>query len=76
MKVIGSRKMVAFAIIVGGLAALGGSMALAGVLNQQVVFPPNNAANSGPANLRIVHTVADDFDSGWHTHPGPDERFV
>lgn len=47
MKVIGSRKMVAVAIVVGGLAALGGSMALAGVLNQQVVFPPNNAANSG-----------------------------
>jgi hypothetical protein len=64
-------KWIALAIVAGGLLAMGGSMALAGVLSQQVLFPPNNAANSGPANIRIVHTTADDFDSGWHTHPGP-----
>jgi quercetin dioxygenase-like cupin family protein len=44
-------------------------MAFAGVISQQVLFPPSG--NSSPANIRIVHTIADDFDSGWHTHPGP-----
>jgi hypothetical protein len=65
------KRLAVLAILVTGLVALGASMALAGVVSQQVIFPPNNAANSGPANVRIVHTVADDFDSGWHTHPGP-----
>ena len=57
-------KWIALAIVAGGLLAMGGSMALAGVLSQQVLFPPNNAANSGPANIRIVHTTADDFIPG------------
>jgi hypothetical protein len=65
------KKLAVLAILVTGLVALGASMAFAGVVSQQVLFPPNNAANSGPANVRIVHTIADDFDSGWHTHPGP-----
>jgi hypothetical protein len=71
MQLLRSKKAIVFAIAAFGLVALGGSMAFAGVISQQVLFPPNNAANSGSANIRIVHTVADDFDSGWHTHPGP-----
>ena len=66
-----NKRLAVLVILVTGLVALGASMALAGVVSQQVLFPPNNAANSGPANVRIVHTIADDFDSGWHTHPGP-----
>jgi quercetin dioxygenase-like cupin family protein len=71
MKALRSHKALALAIATAGLIVLGGSVALAGVISQQVVFPPNNAANSGAANIRIVHTVANEFDSGWHTHPGP-----
>jgi hypothetical protein len=63
------NRLAVLAVLVTGLAALGASMALAGVVSQQVLFPPSG--NSSPANIRIVHTVADDFDSGWHTHPGP-----
>jgi hypothetical protein len=64
-----NKRLAVLVILVTGLVALGASMALAGVVSQQVLFPPSG--NSSPANIRIVHTVADDFDSGWHTHPGP-----
>ena len=71
MKVFGSKRAVALALTLLGLGIVGTGIALAAVTSQQVLFPPNNAANSGAANIRIVHTVANDFDSGWHTHPGP-----
>ena len=66
-----SKQLIVLAVAVLGLVAMLASMAVAGVISQEVLFPPANAANSGPANIRVVHTVADDFDSGWHTHPGP-----
>jgi quercetin dioxygenase-like cupin family protein len=71
MKLPRSKKTLALVITTAALVVLGASVAVAGVITQQVLFPPNNAANSGPANIRIVHTVANDFDSGWHSHPGP-----
>ena len=71
MNVFGSKRAVALALTLLGLGIVGTGIALAAVTSQQVLFPPNNAANSGAANIRIVHTVANDFDSGWHTHPGP-----
>ena len=40
------------------------SVALAGVWSQHVPIDGNNV------RLRVVHTIAGDFDSGWHTHPG------
>jgi len=42
------------------LAAVG----LAAVLSQTVLADGTNI------RLRVVRTVANDFDSGWHTHPG------
>jgi hypothetical protein len=40
------------------------SLALAGIWTQDVPIDGNNT------RLRVVHTIAGDFDSGWHTHPG------
>ena len=47
-------------VIVGATAAI----AIPAVISQQVI----NDANS--THFRVVKTVADGFDSGWHVHPG------
>jgi len=47
-------------IVAAALAAVG----VAAVLSQTVLTDGTNT------RLRVVRTVANDFDSGWHTHPG------
>jgi hypothetical protein len=52
--------LAATAIAAGAFAAV----ALPALISQQVI----NDAN-GP-HFRVVRTIADGFDSGWHVHPG------
>lgn len=53
--------------IVGGLLAVavfaGGAVAT--VISQELLV------DRASAQIRVVRTEADGFDSGWHTHPGP-----
>jgi quercetin dioxygenase-like cupin family protein len=42
-----------------------GAAVNAAVTSQQV---PTDTTN---VHLKVVHTTADGFDSGWHVHPGP-----
>ena len=51
-------------VFVLGLASAFAALAVAGIWTQNVVNDTNNV------RLRIVHTYAGNFDSGWHTHPG------
>ena len=63
MSVLRSKKivvLVAAAVVAAALAAVG----ISAVLSQTVVADVTNI------HLRIVRTHANDFDSGWHTHPG------
>jgi hypothetical protein len=58
-----SKRMVA---VVGALVLAGvlAAVALPAVVSQQVINDTNNV------HFRVVRTVADGFDSGWHVHPG------
>jgi len=47
------------------LAAALGAVAIAAVTSQTVLADGTNL------HIRVVKTVANDFDSGWHVHPGP-----
>lgn len=63
MSVLHSKRVVAVVAaiaVAGGLVAVG----IAGVLSQTVVVDGTNI------HFRVVRTVANDFDSGWHMHPG------
>ncbi|HET7128567.1 MAG TPA: AraC family ligand binding domain-containing protein [Gaiellaceae bacterium] len=62
MHVLRSRRLILFAILAVSLVAAG--TALSGVLSQQVI------ADTGNVHIRIVRTNANDFDTGWHVHPG------
>jgi hypothetical protein len=48
-------------VAVGALAAAG----ISAVVKQDVLADGENI------HFRVLHTVADGFDSGWHIHPGP-----
>lgn len=59
------RSKTGLALVVAlGLASAFAAFAVAGIWTQNVVTDTNNV------RLRIVHTYAGNFDSGWHTHPG------
>ena len=61
-----TRKAVAVAIGAALPIGLGvGAAVNAAVISQQT---PTDTTN---LHLKVVHTVADGFDSGWHSHPGP-----
>ena|SRR5438105_5330808 len=63
MRVLRSTKVLAVVgavLVAGALAAVG----LSGVLSQTVVVDGTNI------HFRVVHTIANGFDSGWHIHPG------
>ena len=49
------------ALTTAGMAA---AIAFAAVTSQQVITDTTNV------HLRVVKTIADGFDSGWHIHPG------
>lgn len=62
-RVLRSRKN---AIVLGAVlaAAVLAAAGIAGVVSQTVVADGTNI------HFRVVRTVANDFDSGWHVHPG------
>jgi hypothetical protein len=63
MRILRSKKVLALlgaALVAGALAAVG----LSAVLSQTVLADGTNI------HFRVVKTVANGFDSGWHTHPG------
>src|SRR5438094_971114 len=63
MDILLSKRVFAlFAVIVvcGATAAV----AIPALTSQQVIY------DGSSVNLRIVRSVADGFDSGWHIHPG------
>ena len=64
MRVLRSKKMMALVGTLLAAAALA-AVGLASVWTQTVRTDSNNV------RLRVVSFVASDFDSGWHTHPGP-----
>src|SRR5262245_30535705 len=60
---LGRRSIALVAGVV--LAAALGAVAIAAVTSQTVLADGTNL------HIRVVKTVANDFDSGWHVHPGP-----
>lgn len=64
MRVLRSKKVLA---LVGALlvCAVLSATALSSVWSQWV------AADGGTVHFRVVRTSANDYDSGWHIHPGP-----
>lgn len=62
MRVLRSRRLIVISILAVSLAAV--ASGLSAVVTQQVL------ADTGNVHLRIVRTNANDFDSGWHVHPG------
>ena len=65
MRILRSKKgIVTLACTAIGAAALAGT-ALSGLISQTIV------RDSTSVHLRVVRSVADAYDSGWHTHPGP-----
>jgi NaMN:DMB phosphoribosyltransferase len=63
MRVLRSKKYV---VLLAGLitAASVAAIAIAAVTSQQVITDTTNM------HLRVVRSVADGFDTGWHVHPG------
>ena len=63
MRVLRSKK---FLIVLAGFVTAGSAVgfAVAAVTSQQVITDTTNV------HLRVVRSVADGFDSGWHVHPG------
>jgi hypothetical protein len=54
--------------------ALVGALITAGVIaavSVGAVWSQGVLADGTSLHFRVVHTIANDFDSGWHTHPGP-----
>ena len=64
MRILRSKKVLA---VVGAVlaAAVVTAVGFASIWTQTVQTDSNNV------RMRIVSFVASDFDSGWHTHPGP-----
>ena len=62
MRALRSRRLIVIAAL--AVSLVGAGSALSAVLMQQVL------ADTGNVHLRIVRTSANDFDSGWHVHPG------
>jgi hypothetical protein len=64
MRVLRSKKTVVLAGAVVAAAALA-AVGLSAATSQTVMADGTNL------HIRIVKTAANDFDSGWHMHPGP-----
>ena len=64
MRVLRSKKLMILAGAVVAAAALA-AVGLASAWTTTVQTDSNNV------RLRVVSTIASDYDSGWHMHPGP-----
>ena len=62
MRALRSRRLIM--IMVMAVSLVGAGSALSAVILQGVL------ADTGNVHIRIVRTNANDFDSGWHVHPG------
>ena len=62
MRALRSRRFIVIAALV--ICLVGAGSAVSAVITQQVL------ADTGNVHLRIVRTNANDFDTGWHVHPG------
>ena len=64
MRILRSKKVIA---LVGALlaAAVVTAVGLASIWTQTVQTDTNNV------RMRVISFIASDYDSGWHTHPGP-----
>src|SRR5438132_12057611 len=63
MRILRSKKfLVLLGIVVA--AGVGAAIAIAAVTSQSVIV------DTTAVHLRVVHTSAEGFDSGWHVHPG------
>src|SRR6266581_644736 len=63
MRILRSKKfLVLLGIVVA--AGAGAAIAIAAVTSQSVIV------DTTAVRLRVVHTSAEGFDSGWHVHPG------
>ena len=57
-----SRRLIVMTAL--ALSLVGVGTALSAVVSQQVI------ADTGNVHMKIVRTSANDFDTGWHVHPG------
>jgi len=64
MRVLRSKKTVVLVVAVVAAAALA-AVGLSAATSQTVMADGTNL------HIRVVKTAANDFDSGWHMHPGP-----
>jgi hypothetical protein len=62
MHVLRSRRFIVMTVL--ALSLVGVGTALSAVVSQVVL------ADTGNVHIRIVRTSANDFDTGWHVHPG------
>ena len=63
MRLLRSKKfLVVLGVVVG--AGIGAAIAIAAVTSQSVIV------DTTAVRLRVLHTSAEGFDSGWHVHPG------
>lgn len=63
MHVLRSKKFIALSAVVT-VAGIVAAVALPAVISQQIIN------DTSSIHFRVVRTVVDSFDSGWHTHPG------
>ena len=64
MRVLRSKKILA----VVGAVLVGGTLAAAGISS---IWTQTVLSDGTNVHVRVIRTIASDFDSGWHMHPGP-----
>ena len=64
MSVLRSKRIVALVAAM----AVGATLTAVGI---SAVWTQTVQADGTNVHIRVVRTIASDFDSGWHVHPGP-----
>jgi hypothetical protein len=65
MRILRSKKAIVVLASTAVGAAVLAATAFSGIISQTIMRDSTNV------HLRIVRSVADVYDSGWHVHPGP-----
>lgn len=65
MRIVSSKKGIVTLACTAVAAAVLAGTALSGLISQ------NPLRDSTSVHLRVVRSLADTYDSGWHIHPGP-----
>ena len=63
MRILRTKNVIAL-LIAMGVAGIVTAVAIPAAISQRAINDTNNV------HFRVVRTVADGFDSGWHVHPG------